>query len=158
MVLEIILLLNYQMHNGILFQNIGLLIMGFMLGLASGSWIVDRIIRKFTGILLIISSIIIYLLLGYLINSGNINTFFSSLTALIISGFLTSGIFAYASRYNVDDQKRIISSLYSSDLLGGLAGSVLANFIFIPVSCFLFIESPICPAVTSFIFSFSENL
>ena len=133
MVLEIILLLNYQMHNGILFQNIGLLIMGFMLGLASGSWIVDRIIRKFTGILLIISSIIIYLLLGYLISSGNINTFFNSLTALIISGFLTSGIFAYASRYNVDDQKRIISSLYSSDLLGGLAGSVLANFIFIPI-------------------------
>jgi spermidine synthase len=133
MVLEIILLLNYQMHNGILFQNIGLLIMGFMLGLASGSWIVNRIIKKYTGFFLIASSIIMYLLLGILINSGDLNTFLNSAIALVISGFLTSGIFAFASRFNVEDQKKIISPLYSSDLLGGVSGSLLANFIFIPV-------------------------
>jgi spermidine synthase len=133
MVLEIILLLNYQMHNGILFQNIGILIMGFMLGLALGSWIVNKIIKNYTGILLIILSIIIYLLLGVLISSGNINTFVITLVALVISGFLTSGIFAFASRFNVVDQKKIISPLYSSDLLGGVVGSVLANLIFIPV-------------------------
>jgi len=133
MVLEIILLLNYQMHNGILLQNIGLLIMGFMLGLASGSWIVNRIIKKYTGFLLITSSIIMYLLLGLLINLGDINTFLYSAIALVISGFLTSGIFAFASRFNVEDQKKIISPLYSSDLLGGVSGSILANFIFIPV-------------------------
>ena len=133
MVLEIILLLNYQMHNGILFQNIGILIMGFMFGLASGSWIVNRIIKKYIGFLLITSSIIMYLLLGVLISSGDINTFLYSLIALVISGFLTSGIFAFASRFNVQDQKRIISPLYSSDLLGGVAGSIIANFIFIPV-------------------------
>jgi predicted membrane-bound spermidine synthase len=51
----------------------------------------------------------------------------------VISGFLTSGIFAFASRFNVEDQKKIISPLYSSDLLGGVAGSLLANLIFIPV-------------------------
>ena len=45
MVLEIILLLNYQMHNGILFQNIGILVMGFMLGLALGAWIVNKVIK-----------------------------------------------------------------------------------------------------------------
>jgi spermidine synthase len=133
MVLEIVLLLNYQMHNGILFQNIGILIMGFMLGLASGAWAVNRIKLKYAGIILIILSIIIYLLLGSLIISGNINTFTISLIALIISGFLTSGIFAFASGSNVDDQTKIISPLYSSDLLGGVAGSVLANFIFIPI-------------------------
>ena len=133
MVLEIILLLNYQMHNGILFQNIGLLIMGFMFGLASGSWIMNRIIKKYIGFLLITSSIIMYLLLGVLINSGDINTFLNSFIALVISGFLTSGIFAFASRFNVEDQKKIISPLYTSDLLGGVSGSLLANFIFIPV-------------------------
>lgn len=133
MVLEIILLLNYQMHNGILFQNIGILIMGFMLGLASGSWIVNRIIKKYTGFLLITSSIIIYLLIGTLIGLGYINTFFITLIALVISGFLTSGIFAFASRFNVEDQKKIISPLYSADLLGGVAGSILSNFIFIPL-------------------------
>jgi spermidine synthase len=133
MVLEIILLLNYQMHNGILFQNIGILIMGFMLGLASGAWAVNRIRMKQTGIILIILSIIIYLLLGSLIISGNINTFIISLLALIISGFLTSGIFAFASISYVEDQTKIISPLYSSDLLGGVVGSVLANFIFIPI-------------------------
>jgi predicted membrane-bound spermidine synthase len=133
MVLEIILLLNYQMHNGILFQNIGLLIMGFMLGLTSGSWIMNRIIKKYIGFLLITSSIIIYLLLGFFISSGDISTFLNSFIALVISGFLTSGIFAFASRFNVEDQKKIISPLYSSDLLGGVAGSLLANLIFIPV-------------------------
>jgi len=133
MVLEIILLLNYQMHNGILFQNIGILVMGFMLGLALGAWIVNKVIKNYTGILLIILSIIIYLLLGVLISSGNINTFIITLFALVISGFLTSGIFAFASRFNVVDQKKIISPLYSSDLLGGVVGSVLANLIFIPV-------------------------
>jgi spermidine synthase len=133
MVLEIILLLNYQMHNGILFQNIGILIMGFMLGLASGAWIVNKFIKMYTGFLLITSSIIIYLIFGVLINVGNINTFFITLISLVISGFLTSGIFAFASRFKVADQKKIISPLYSADLLGGVAGSVLANFIFVPV-------------------------
>ena len=133
MVLEIILLLNYQMHNGILFQNIGILIMGFMLGLTLGAWAVNRIKMKLTGIILILLSIIIYLLLSSLIISGNINTFFTSLIALVISGFLTSGIFAFACGYDVEDQTKIVSPLYSSDLLGGVAGSILANFIFIPL-------------------------
>jgi predicted membrane-bound spermidine synthase len=107
--------------------------MGFMLGLASGSWIVNRIIKNYTGFLLITSSIIIYLLLGMLINAGTIDTFFTTMISLVISGFLTAGIFAFASRFNVEDQKRIISPLYSADLLGGVAGSIISNFIFIPV-------------------------
>jgi spermidine synthase len=133
MVLEIILLLNYQMHNGILFQNIGILIMGFMLGLTLGAWAINRIKMKLTGIILILLSIIIYLLLSSLIISGNINSFITSLIALVISGFLTSGIFAYACGSEAEDQVKIVSPLYSSDLLGGVAGSVLANFIFIPL-------------------------
>ncbi|MDR3611787.1 MAG: hypothetical protein P4L27_14550 [Ignavibacteriaceae bacterium] len=133
MVLEIILLLNYQMHNGILFQNIGFLIMGFMLGLASGAWLINKLIKKYIGLLLITSSIIIFLLVGVLLTEGYINGFFSSLLFLVISGFLTSGIFAYATRYSVKDQKRIISPLYSADILGGVAGSLLANFILIPL-------------------------
>jgi spermidine synthase len=133
MVLEIILLLNYQMHNGILFQNIGILIMGFMLGLTSGAWIIKKMVRRYTGWLLIISSIIIYLILGVLLTEGSINGFFSTMISLIISGFLTSGIFAYTTIYKVADQKKVISPLYSADLLGGVTGSLLANFILIPV-------------------------
>jgi predicted membrane-bound spermidine synthase len=121
------------MHNGILFQNIGFLIMGFMLGLASGAWLINKLIKKYIGLLLITSSIIIFLLVGVLLTEGYINGFFSSLLFLVISGFLTSGIFAYATRYSVEDQKRIISPLYSADILGGVAGSLLANFILIPL-------------------------
>ena len=133
MVLEIILLLNYQMHNGILFQNIGILIMGFMLGLTLGAWMVNKVIKNYTGVLLITLSIIIYLLLGVLLSSGNIHTFLIALIVLVISGFLTSGLFAFACIFNVEDQNKIISPLYSSDLLGGVVGSLLANLIFIPV-------------------------
>jgi len=68
-----------------------------------------------------------------LINAGTIDTFFTTMISLFISGLLTAGIFASASRFNVEDQKRIISPLYSADLLGGVAGSVISNFIFIPV-------------------------
>ena len=133
MVLEIILLLNYQIHNGILFQNIGILIMGFMLGLSSGAWILKRVLKKYIGLFLIISSIIIYIIIGLLIIRGLITTLLVTWISLFISGFLTSGVFAFASSFNIIDQKKIISPLYSADLLGGAVGSVLVNFIFIPL-------------------------
>jgi predicted membrane-bound spermidine synthase len=133
MVLEIILILNYQIHNGILFQNIGILIMGFMLGLSLGAWTINKILNKFSGFLLLTASVLIYLLTGVFLISGVIAGFVSTLISLIVAGFLTSGLFAYAGNFNVTDQGRIVSPLYSADLFGGVAGSLMANFILIPL-------------------------
>lgn len=133
MVLEIILILNYQIHNGILFQNIGVLIMGFMLGLSLGAWIIYRLNRKFSGPLLLTLSVLFYFLAGLFLISGYITDFIITLVFLIVTGFLTSGLFAWAGTFNVTDQKKIVSPLYSADLLGGFIGSLVSNFILIPL-------------------------
>jgi predicted membrane-bound spermidine synthase len=52
---------------------------------------------------------------------------------LIITGFLVAGIFAYTSLYEIEDQKIIISPLYSADLIGGCIGSILGSLILIPL-------------------------
>jgi len=58
------------------------------------------------------------------------------LTGLLLTatGFIVSGIFAYASLYEIDDQRAIISPLYAADLIGGCLGSVLVSLIFIPLA------------------------
>jgi len=42
MVMETILILYYQVKHGVLYQDIGLLLMSFMAGLASGAFIINK--------------------------------------------------------------------------------------------------------------------
>ena len=42
MVLETILILYYQVKHGVLYQDIGLLLMSFMAGLALGAMVINR--------------------------------------------------------------------------------------------------------------------
>jgi hypothetical protein len=52
---------------------------------------------------------------------------------LLTAGFLVAGIFAYTSVYGIQDQKSVISPLYSSDLFGGCLGSLIGSLILIPL-------------------------
>jgi hypothetical protein len=60
---------------------------------------------------------------------------------LAIAGFLVAGIFAYASLHEsgspsscgIEDQKNLISPLYSADLIGGCLGTLLGSLILIPL-------------------------
>ena len=52
---------------------------------------------------------------------------------LAATGFLVAGIFAYASLHEIEDQKKVISSLYSADLFGGCLGSLLSSLVLIPL-------------------------
>jgi hypothetical protein len=52
---------------------------------------------------------------------------------LAATGFLVSGIFAYASLHEIEDPKNVISPLYSADLIGGCLGSLLGSLILIPL-------------------------
>jgi hypothetical protein len=47
---------------------------------------------------------------------------------------LVAGIFAYASLHEIEDQKGVISPLYSADLIGGSLGSLLGSLILIPLT------------------------
>ena len=53
---------------------------------------------------------------------------------LAATGFLVAGIFAYASLHESEDQKKVISPLYSADLIGGCLGSLLGSLILIPLA------------------------
>ena len=143
MVLETILILYYQAKHGVLYQDIGILLMSFMAGLALGSmtinqWMGSLMNRRKRARWYGVGLLVGFVLLGLIITT-KITLSVSSglaLTALLLAavGILVAGIFAYVSIYEIQDQKSVISSLYSADLIGGCAGSLLAGLILIPVA------------------------
>ena len=52
---------------------------------------------------------------------------------LFFTGFLVAGVFAFASFFNVKVNQDTITFLYSADLIGGAAGSLLASLILVPM-------------------------
>lgn len=142
MVLEIILILLYQNRNGILFRDIGLLIMAFMAGLSIGSYLIDRLFmllkgqnvaQKSTGNLLLIKFTILILLIYLLIEADLMSSLLVISLALLAEGIMVSGIFAFVSLYGINDQKVVITQLYTADLIGGCIGSLAASLLFIPL-------------------------
>ncbi len=139
MILENILLILYQVKNGILYRDIGLLITMFMLGLSIGAIIIHRLfnsgkpkIFKLAGILLVISYTAMGFIIYHLIQINLLNNLLMISVFLLFNGFFVSGIFAFASLYKVSNQIKQVKPLYSFDLIGGSIGSIAASFIFIP--------------------------
>jgi spermidine synthase len=140
-VFEAVLILVYQAREGVLYQDIGLLLMMFMAGLAIGAWLLHEAIR-WTGIrhkrtrwwgvgLLAGFGILGIATVGYVTGEfpgGLIPT----AALLAAAGFLVAGILAYSSLYGIRDQKQVIAILYAADLLGGCCGSLLGSLVLIP--------------------------
>lgn len=143
MILETILIIYYQAKHGVLYQDIGLLLMSFMVGLASGALTVDKAMLrkvkntktlKLYGAALLIGFCILCIFTEVKIIKGTSSglVMISSLAA--ITGFFVAGIFTYASLYEAGKQKEIVSPLYSADLIGGCIGSLLVSLILIPLA------------------------
>jgi spermidine synthase len=142
MMTETMLMLHYQAKHGVLFQNIGILLMTFMGGLAAGSLVIPKAakalmsrcgdIRLRLGISLLTGFGAFNFILIALFNSDASSGIFFISCLLFVSGFLVSGVFALASISGVEDQKLVISPLYAADLLGGCAASLLGSLFFIP--------------------------
>jgi spermidine synthase len=143
MVLETILILYYQVKHGVLYQDIGLLLMSFMAGLALGAMIINRLmvrtidsqkLPRWYGVGLLSGFCLLCALtetkLTMSISAGLAQTSW----LLAAAGFLVAGIFAYASLHEIEDQKNVISPLYSADLIGGCLGSLLGSLILIPLA------------------------
>ncbi len=142
MVMETAFILYYQSKCGVLFQNIGILIMMFMAGLAVGAISIRFLmankniprpisgpkigISLFGGFAVVNLLFWIGLRLGLPTNLSSISFF------LFGAGFLVSGVFAWMSLDGVDDQRLVVSPLYSADLLGGCVGSLAAGLFLIP--------------------------
>ncbi|MCL5030294.1 MAG: hypothetical protein M1480_14880 [Bacteroidetes bacterium] len=142
MITETMLILNYQTNSGILYQNIGILLTAFMAGLTIGSFSVDKFYHlknksRFTdyalGIFLIGSIALLNFSFEFLIKRNLVTDLSITSFILFLTGFLVAGIFAYSSFLKVKDQLKVISPLYSADLLGGSAGSIAASLFLIPM-------------------------
>ncbi len=143
MVLETLLLLYYQVKHGVIYQNIGFLLMSFMAGLALGAAILDKIMARLPrhrglprlyGAGLIVIFCLLCGLTGVMIKTSYAAGLFGIAFLLGATGFTVAGIFAYASLHEIEDQNKVISPLYAADLIGGCVGSVLASLIFIPLA------------------------
>lgn len=142
MVLETILILYYQVKHGVLYQDIGLLLMSFMAGLALGAGLINKAISRtdarqrisrFYGIGLLIGFCLLCAVTQIIIIKGVSPGLFGISFFLAAAGFGVAGIFSYASLHEIEDQKKVISPLYFADLMGGSLGSLCASLILIPL-------------------------
>jgi spermidine synthase len=141
MLLETLLLLKYQVKTGVLYQNIGLLLTLFMLGLTLGALSVDRYVARGRADSIRISGFILLLILVFTsglsalgVRLALFDGLFPTGILLILSGFSVSAIFSYASFAGNVDQTRLIAPLYAADLVGGALGTVAASLFLIPLA------------------------
>jgi spermidine synthase len=141
MVLETLLLLSYQTRSGILFQDLGILLMSFMGGLALGALAADRYVRlrahgsssqSAWGLALLAGLALLSLLTGYRVGGNAIHGIGETAGLLTAAGFLVSGVFAFAGIHGVPDQKAVIAPLYAADLMGGCLGCLAGTFLLVP--------------------------
>jgi spermidine synthase len=143
MILETILILYYQAKQGGLYQDLGVLLMSFMAGLALGSLTINKGMARlmsqrrrarWVGVGLMAGFGLLCLMITMIITLSPLSGLIPTSLLLAAAGFFVAGLFAYVSLYEIQDQKRLISSLYAADLIGGCAGSLLAGLILIPVA------------------------
>jgi spermidine synthase len=137
MILETILILHFQTKNGILFQDIGILLTSFMAGLAIGASAVARIkehLSQGLGIALLFGFVLLSAGIGLEINSGRNTGLLETLAFLGLTGFWVAAIFAFSGLREASDQREAIAPLYSADLAGGCIASILASLALAPIA------------------------
>jgi spermidine synthase len=143
MVMETILILYYQVKHGVLYQDIGILLMSFMAGLALGAMIINKVmvrqvlnrrLSRWNGIWILIGFCFLCAFTGIIVTKSIFAGLLEISFLLTATGFIVAAIFTYASLYEIEDQKQVISPLYSADLIGGCLGSLLGSLILIPLA------------------------
>lgn len=139
-VFEAVLILNYQATEGALYQDIGLLLMAFMAGLAAGAWIVRGLIGKkgqrgthWWGVCLLIGFALVGAAVNWSLDGATTGGLVTTGVLLGATGFLVAAIIAYAGLFGVSSQGQVVGPLYAADLLGGCLGSLLGSLLLIPV-------------------------
>jgi spermidine synthase len=139
MLLESVVLLHYQVTQGVVYQDIGLLIAAFMAGLAAGTWIVSLRLRALgTGRRAGLGIAGLLVLAGPAVATsvaagGAMPLPVASLLLAAIGG-LVGAAFGWASRPHTAGQRAAIAPLYAADLIGGGVGAVLGGLVLIPVA------------------------
>jgi len=142
MVLETVLILQYQTRHGVLYRDLGILITAFMLGLTAGALVVAaaargksryRTIGRKWGVGFMAGFMLLGTLAFFQARIGRFAELAETAGLLAAAGFLVAGVFAYASLRGAPDQEKAISPLYAADLFGGCLGSVAASLFMVPL-------------------------
>lgn len=138
MLLEAALLLDYQTRAGVLYQDLGVLLMAFMGGLALGAGALERLMRRtgdrrFVGALTFGALAALGLACAGLLQAGAGGGLAGSAALLFACGFLVAAAFAWAVLHGTPDGGAVIGPVYAADLLGGCAGALVAGLVAIPM-------------------------
>ncbi len=138
--MEVIILLCYQILHGSVYTGIGMIIASFMLGLAIGSFMANRMIsRHYTinrrSILEVEIAIVVYIILfmAMLFWGRTLLGDFSFALLTILIGALTGFEFPIAGKILFTSPWETAGSLYAADLLGASLGALLVGLFVIPV-------------------------
>ena len=150
--LEMLLLLGFQSVYGYVYQQLALVIAGFMAGLAAGSWLATgrgslRRTRQLaiTQVLVAAAPLLLVALLQGAAQAGSTPALAACraafLVASVLSGMLGGFEFRSASAVFFQGAERLegrrLGTLYALDLAGSCVGAVLFSTWFIPIFGFL---------------------
>jgi spermidine synthase len=151
MVLETVLLLRFQSERGVLYQDIGVLLTLFMLGLAAGAGAVAGLTKSFTHGALRVARMsrvtllgfaVLSLLIAWRVSAGGMAGMLGSGAALFACGAMVAAVFGLAGLAAGSDGPGV-GALYSADLAGGCVGSLVASLWLIPLAG-LILSAAIC--------------
>ena len=131
MALDTVLLLHYQLTNGVLFQNIGLLVTAFMAGLTLGGALVGAVPWRRWAALGVVTLALLAVVTMAGVRAGYGSLVFVSI-AMAVVGLCVAGIFAHAARDDAAASARLVSPLYAADVLGGAAAAVIVPLLLVP--------------------------
>jgi spermidine synthase len=150
MTLEVVVILVFQIFYGFLYQKIGMIIAGFMVGLVAGTWLMTRLLvtlRRPLRVLMAVQTglaayslvllLVIITLHGLQDISGNFvvtEILFPLLTAL--AGFLGGLHFPLANQIYLGEDRQVgaVAGLVNGiDLAGSSLGALLAGVILLPI-------------------------
>ncbi len=148
---EVIILITFQIIYGYVYQMIGIIIMLFMAGLATGSLVINKQPRFYSvkyflkiQFLLIVFSFALPFILLILNKSENIFFMVQGIFFLLIFivGTLTGSLYTIASKISSGKIEHIASETYGADLMGSAIGALLLSAFLLPLlgifeACFL---------------------
>jgi spermidine synthase len=143
--LEVILLIGFQILYGYVYHSIGVLVTMFMIGLAAGSFLMNRRLgRAGISTMILIESLIILsaglvpavlLWIGMLANARiiSISARLVVPALTVVVGALVGAEFPLASKMHFRGISHTAASLYNADLFGACIGALLVSALLIPL-------------------------
>lgn len=149
MLVNLVLIFVFQVFYGYVYQKIGLLISSFMIGIAFGSILIDRILKNHRDAVGLFLRIEWAILLFAMFLSGilfyaerlSLNSTFLFILLLLIPGVLVGMQFPLAGKIYLKKDEQVgetVGILYAADLLGSWVAGILGGVILIPVLGFFY--------------------